>query len=385
MPEELTARRVESIRVEKPTEIRDSITTGLILRVSSSGVKAWSAWGRVRGQGRPVRVGLGRYPRLSLADARSRALEVLREMELGRIPGRPREGDPSATIKALGAAFLAQSQARESTIREWRRLLARHVDPTFGGRDPRGIERREVRRWMADIPAPTVANRAFEFLRRLYTWAAEQDLLVVNPCAGIRPVHRERPRDRVLRSDEIRRTWEAAGVIGPLGPVVRLLLLTAARRGEVLAMRWSDLDLEAAVWRLPGSARKSGEGHTVPLTPLAVEILRGLARGQRKRGKRRSEWVFPSPTGEGPVRHPQGLAERLHEATGIQDATLHDLRRTVATRLAELGTPSDIVEAILGHARPGLVRTYQVYLPLPAMRSALEAWEATLRGILAPE
>ncbi len=109
---------------------------------------------------------------------------------------------------------------------------------------------------------------------------------------------------------------------------------------------------------------------TVPLAPKAVEVLKAT-RPRRKKG---AKWAFPSAGGDEPVRHPQGIAERLKAATGIRDAVLHGLRRTAATRLREQGTPREVVDAILGHVPPGLVGVYQLYQPLKEMRAALTRW-----------
>jgi len=376
--EMLTAKGVAALQVGRRRDIRDAAVPGLILRLGASGTRAWSVWGRVRGQGRPVRVGLGRYPRVSLARAREEARHVLGEMALGRVPGhRAGPEDPVGTVERLVRACLDALAPRlaAQTISGWERLLRAEIAPAWGSRDPRTLARAEIRAWLAERAkaAPYVANRVHELLRRAYRWAGEMDLLTVDPTVGIRSPHRERPRDRVLSTDEASRVWLAAGRV-PLGQVVRLLLLTGARRGEVLGMRWQDVDLPAGLWRMPGEARKGGDAHTLPLVASALVVLRALRRRRGGLG----EWVFPSPVG-GPVAHPQGLARRIKAASGVA-FRLHDLRRTVATRLAEAGTRPDVVEAVLGHRVPALIRTYQVYRPLPEMRAALEAWERVLTG-----
>jgi len=158
-----------------------------------------------------------------------------------------------------------------------------------------------------------------------------------------------------------------------------LLMLTAARLREVLAMRWDELRLAGeATWTIPRERRKGGEALTLSLPRRAVAILRLL---RRRRGPAWPPWVFPARGGErpGPTWWAQSLAGRLRASAGFA-FRLHDLRRTVASHLAGHGVPVDIIEAILGHRRPLLVRTYQRYAPLAAMREALEWWAGQLVG-----
>jgi integrase len=378
----LTAEAVKAATATgRRLEIRDTRVTGLILRVSPRGVKSWSVWSRPRAGGKPVRVGIGRWPRWSLKAAREEAERILRELDLGHRRPRPATiDDPLRSMETLGKACLAALAPRLSpaTMDNWQRYLQREIVPLWGQRDPRTLDRREVRAAMEQLRrrAPVAANRCLTFLRRVFSWAIEQDLLVVNPCAGVKPPHVERPRERVLSLAELGKVWGAATAEGPQGAIVHLLILTAARRGEVLGMRWADLELAGAepVWRAPGSLRKGGEPLVLPLVARAAGILRGLRPGKKRR---RSEWVFPAPGGEASLGTGQSITERIRARSGVS-YTVHDLRRTVASHLAAHGTPVDVIEAILGHRRPLLVRTYQRYAPLRAMREALEWWAGLL-------
>jgi len=379
MPEMLTARGVAAARARaKARDIRDADVHGLILRVAPSGVKSWCVWGRRRGSPRPLRIGLGRWPRVSLSRAREQARVILRELEAGHVVRAAELEEDTRTIALLGKACLdaLAPRLRPSTRSEWQRMLAREIVPALGDLAPSAVSRHDVRALMARKArtAPVMANRVFELLRRIYRWANETDRLAGwNPCAGLRAITAERRRDRVLSSEEISAVWAAAAHEGALGQALRLLLLTGARRGEVLGMRWADVDEGEKLWRLPGEQTKGGDPHVVPLGPMALEILDGM--------QRRTPWVFPAPSLEGPVRWPWHAGHRVSLRAGAA-FRIHDLRRTVATRLAELGTRSEVIEAVLGHARPGLTRTYQLYSPVKEMRAALMVWEAALREII---
>jgi integrase len=378
MAEALTAKRVASVTSERQIDIRDSVVPGLLLRVYPSGIKSWVVWARDRATRRPVTVTLGRWPRLPLGDARDRARDVLLGLELGRRRRRWRV-DPGRSVLSLSAAWLRSNRRRlrPSTRREWVRLLRREVVKAWGDRAPRTLERGELQEWLDRIAlrAPFIANRSFEVLRRICRWAVAEDLLVRSPCDGLHAPHRERPRERVLDLKEVQAVWAAADAEPRLGRAARLLLLTAARLREVLGMRWADLQLagDEPTWTVAGDQRKGGEGLVLPLVPAAVELLKAIRARQRPP----SEWVFPARGAEGPTRWGHALAARLRETSGVK-FRLHDLRRSVASHLAAHGTSADTIEAILGHRRPALVRVYQRYAPLKAMREALSWWEEWL-------
>ena len=118
------------------------------------------------------------------------------------------------------------------------------------------------------------------YLRKLFNWALESDLIAANPCAGVKPRAPEKSRDRVLNDAELKALWRAAEAMkGQFGPIVQLLILTGQRREEVGGMRWSEVDLDGKLWTLPASRVKNKRKHTVPLSEAAIEIIRGLPPG----------------------------------------------------------------------------------------------------------
>jgi integrase len=167
------------------------------------------------------------------------------------------------------------------------------------------------------------------------------------------------------------------------GIAIQLILLTAVRRSELAAARWSELDLEtkAPVWEIPAERTKNGVAFAVPLTPPAVEQFKRL-----KRMAVRSPWVFPDEDGDGPMdpklltrsiaRHLDSFAE--HKVAAF---TLHDLRRTVRTGLAKLGIRPDIAERCLNHAQTGIIATYDTHQYLDEKRQALTKWVAHLQAL----
>jgi integrase len=180
--------------------------------------------------------------------------------------------------------------------------------------------------------------------------------------AGIAcPVEANR-RERVLSDDEIAKLWRA--VEGdPFEGMVRLLILTGARRSEISQLRWTEI-LEDAI-HLPAERTKTGQPRIVPLSPQAAAIIAGATRN--------GAYVF------GGKKAWSAAKVRIDAATGINEPwVVHDIRRSVATKMQKLGISLQVVEAILGHVgtRAGIVGVYQVYDYLEEKQAALEAWGA---------
>jgi integrase len=189
------------------------------------------------------------------------------------------------------------------------------------------------------------------------------------------PGGKERPRERVLTPDEIVKVWRACdpeelGIV--FATYVRIVMLTAARRGEVAAMEWDALDLESGLWRIADT--KSGRAHEVPLVSSVVELLASMPRREQCR------FVFTT-NGRTPISGFSKLTSAIVTAAKVDGWTLHDLRRSAATKMTELGVPPDHVERVLGHILPGMRRVYVHHEFLAEKRAALETWAAHVQRV----
>jgi integrase len=193
---------------------------------------------------------------------------------------------------------------------------------------------------------PIAANRSRSYLSTLYAWTIAEGLADANPVVGTNKAVEEISRDRVLSDEELRLIWSCAGE-GDYGAIIRLLILTGQRREEVAAMRWSEFDFDKNLWRIGAERTKNGLLHEVPLPKEVAKVLK--AHG----GREGRDLVFGSREGpfqgwgnakialEGRIR------ANLGEKSGLKPWRLHDLRRTAATRMNELGVLPHVVEAIL--------------------------------------
>ncbi|MBM3564732.1 MAG: DUF4102 domain-containing protein [Alphaproteobacteria bacterium] len=382
----------------------DSYQPGFGIRLSHGGSQTWVIQTRVLREGKwsQTRVTLGRYPAMTLADAREKARAVAQQASAGRDPRHAAKLDRAAmeaasreTFKSVGEDFIRRwvqrKGRRPATKAAYRTALLGSSVEEWQNRPIASITRREIREKLEATveQAPIKANRFLAHWSRFFGWCLEMDLIEIDPTAGITRPAPEKARDRFLSLEETRAVWAAMTKSESfMAPVFKLLLLTGQRRGEIAALRWSEvMDLEGGDPRLefPGERTKNHRPHVVPLAAQAAEILREAAKHRIYGSDRRlSDFVFTT-TGDNPFSgftkakaDLDQAAEKILEAS-IPHWTIHDMRRTVATHMnGELGIEPHVVEAVLNHisgaAKAGVAGTYNKAAYLPQRRAALSAW-----------
>jgi integrase len=423
MTKALTVKRIESADA-KPArqEIPDGLLVGLYLVVQPSGAKSFAV--RYRYAGQPRKLTLGAFPAVTLDAARDIGGKALRAAAEGRDPAtekqeRKGESKRAALEEARGKRDLfenvarefverhAMKSTRETTWRETARILGLRPDaegklvefggdviPAWKGRKVQDITKRDVITLLDAVNdrAPIMANRVLAAVRKLFNWCLARDVIQVSPCSLIEPPSPERSRDRILRDDELRLVWNAAGAdASPFGPLVKLLILTGQRLAEVGGMRWGELDLETKLWTLPAERVKNGERHEVPLSDAAVGILRALPRIKTTKG-----FVFTT-TRDAAVSGFSRAKDRLDAAVEASLAkgakppehwTFHDLRRTMASGMARLGIQLPVIEKVLNHSSGsfrGVVGVYQRHSYADEKRQALDAWASFVQSTVSGE
>jgi integrase len=386
----------------KRVEHADGKVAGLFFITQPSGAASWAV--RYRIDGAPRKVTLGPLAVLDLKAARRAAEETRGAIARGEDPAaaktaareaakaeRKAEGDLVENVVSQFIERYAKTKTRD--WRETERLLKRNVVERWTGKCLREITKPMVHAMLdaiADRGSPIAANRVLAQLKVLCKWAVGRGIISASPCDGVSAPSSERgrARERVLSDDEIRIVWKAADSIGwPFGPIVRLLILTGARRDEVAQMEWRELDLERALWSLPASRSKNRREHQVPLSDAAIDILKSLPRIER------SGFVFTTnartPVSGFSKAKPaldRAMAELVDEGSSpIRGWVLHDLRRTVATNLQRLGTRLEVTEAVLNHvsgSRAGIVGVYQKHDYAAEKQAALDTWERRLNSII---
>ena len=376
----LTAVGVERIKppARGQVEIFDRGYPGFALRVSYGGSKAWSMFYRHGGKLR--RRTLGIYPAMSLAEAREAWRETRRLVAMGQDPGRvsAKRGD---TVASVVEEWLKRDKrdAKPSSIYQTRTALARDVLPVWGGRPINTISKRDVIELLdgiIDRGAPGKARSVHAHLHRLFRWSVGREIIPISPMEGLQGPAPAGRRDRVLSDDELVKIWHAA-TEWPFGTILKLLILTGARREELTQLRWAEVAGDTI--SLPGERTKTGEPRTIPLSGPAMALLKGAPRNG-------CDFVFTADGKRKPINGWSRAKLRLNAATGInQPWVVHDIRRTVATGCQKLGVNLQTVEAVLGHtagSRAGIVRVYQVHDFAAEKRAALEAWGAHVMALV---
>jgi len=302
------------------------------------------------------------------------------------------------TIEALVLAYLADPEkAALRSKREIARRLNKNVVPIIGEVKLAELRRRDVRNVTDAIlrrGKKIEATRVFEDVRAMVRWAVENEYLERNPLDGVGKPAEPSTRDRVLTDDEIRILWQGLPSALPRSlhcqRIVRLCLVTAQRVGEVAGMAAAELDFGACEWRLPGSRTKNGFPHIVPLTDLAIAIIKEAMEAAPPGGP-----IFPCGDGSLAPRVVARAILRANEVTkdrpygrfGIASWSAHDLRRTALTGMARLGVPPIILGHVANHrttTRAGVtLLVYCQYTYDRERREALRLWAERLLAITA--
>src|SRR5262249_51729452 len=378
MKRSLTAAAVDRI---KPPAIgqadhHDQGYPGLALRVSYGGAKAWVHF--YRHGGKLHRATLGRYPAMSLGEAREAWRNARQLVAKGENPlhARPKSAD---SFSSVAAEWLKRDQAGNRTVKRTEQILNHDVLPIWGDRPISGVSRRdciELLDAVADRGAETMARRLHAQLHRLFRWAVGRGIIPINPMTDLPKNGTDVKRDRVLTREELGKVWSAARDLGyPFGAAAKRLVLTAARKSEISALRWPEVQGDEI--KLTGDRTKNGEAHIIPLSFASKQILASLPRIGR-------EYAF-TLSGVKPVIGWAKAKTALDKRARIAPWRLHDLRRTVATGMQRLGINLQTIEAVLGHtsgSRAGIVGVYQRHSFDSEKRAALEAWAKEIERIV---
>ncbi len=350
------------------------------LRVSASASKAFVL---LYYQGsRKRRYTIGRYPEISLSQARTEAKRLLAEITLGNYPNAQETAvlSFSQALDEFVAIYLKQNN-RPTTARETERILRRDF-ASLSDRALNTIASDDVAKILdALIDRPSMANHAFAAIRKMMNWCYERQYLDSVPTARMKPPAKTTSRDRILSNTEVKAIYKAAVSIGyPFGHIVQLLTLTAQRRNEVATMQWDHIDLDKRTWTIPAELTKANRPHTIPLTDTLVVIIDNIPRLNEMllfpaRGTRDRTY---SGFSKGKVR--------LDKICGVSDWALHDLRRTAATGMAQQNTPPHVIERVLNHTTGtlgGVAGIYNRFGYIDEMREALTAWGEHILPIVA--
>ncbi|WP_167631600.1 tyrosine-type recombinase/integrase [Mariprofundus ferrooxydans] len=383
---------------------------GLVISVYPNGSKRWRYIYKIEGAKRVLT--LGEYPAMGLAKAKQEFLNYRNQVKLeGRDPAKEiqneieqtknavqiamEEENRLPTVERLASEYIKRwAMPRKRSWKEDQRILDKDVLPVWGKRKAQDITRRDVITLLdgiVDRGAPIAANRTQALLSKMFRFGVGRDIVPYSPCLEITKSAPEHKKDRVLSDDEIKTHWHgilASDMTKQTKVALLLQLVTAQRKGEVVAMRWDEIDGD--YWTIPAENAKNKEAHRVPLSPQAVALLDMV--------KNDSPWVFPADNsghlrGDSISRATRRHLMRIKKPTASDpDAKLtkndpewftpHDFRRTAATNMTKAGYNRLTVSKVLNHVEGGVTAIYDRHSYDKEKQQALEAWGRKLDAII---
>lgn len=391
-------------------EVRDKVTPGLCVRVTAAGTRSFMLKARFGGSKHPTRRLLGVYDpdalptatagAITLETARRKARQWMASAKSGHDPAQ----EEAAKTKGM-FANVAEEYIRVSVVgrdpenpsqRQWRqtsRDIRNALIPRWGTKHITEISRSDIVAFVREHGerAPGHTRNLYITAQSLFRWARDRDEygLKHSPCEGVSVTSllgEKGTRDRVLDDDELRALWACTKSTYPDGDILKLLLLTALRKNEVARGSWPEFNLAERRWVIPARRMKGKNGkardHLVPLTDDILAIVKSLKRYNE------GPYIFTVTNGKTPVRFEgeakKRLDKRMKEILGDAFAPfqIHDIRRTVRTRLSGLHVKEEVREAVLAHARPGVKGTYDRYKYEREKADALSLWAQSLKNIV---
>ena len=391
----LTHRSIEALRpAEAPYRVSDQRCIGLAVRVAPSGIKTWDLAYRIRGLGKVRRMSLGRIADVSLEKARDRANELTSAARTGRDLIAEEEESRDAAASRLTVQQLIELYVRRRVTgrlrtaldieRRLNRALARILN-----RYANDVRRRDIRELLdavADQGIEREAEKRRQTVGAMFRWALSQDIVEADPTAGLKAYDPGTPRDRVLTVEEIEALWKwlNSNALPPdPADILKLQLWTGARCGEISGLCAEEIDREEWNWTLPAARSKNKRPRVTPVVGVARQII------EAQLSTVQSGPLFTAETGTVlTAAHIGHYLLARSDKLPIGKFTTHDLRRTVATMLAEMGITLDLVAAVVGHEAGTketrtLVRHYVRTDLIERKVNVLRAWDERLQGIVA--
>jgi len=348
----------------------DDSLSGFGVRVSQGGSKSFVL---VHGVNRQ-RETLGRYPTISLRQARDQAKKKQAEITLGI------EQNRSISFKDARELFLedCRSKNKKNTVDYYRKRLDIHF--RFGRKRLDEISRTDIQsRIRRSQVSPPEQHHAFVAIRTFLNWALREQFIEISPIAAMKPPGPPKPRERVLSNGELQEVFtKSMQQPYPFGTIVSLLILTGMRRYEVASLEWDWIDRNDRMITLPATLTKNNRTHAQPYGDLVTDVLELIPRT--------SNYLFPSRSGKGTVFNGWGKSKAQIDAKfeNVDPFTLHDLRRTFATIHAKIGTPIHVTEKLLNHVAgtiSGVAAVYNRHSYLDEMRDAIDQYDSYVAGL----
>jgi integrase len=327
--------------------------------------------------GRQIWHTIGSADRLKIEEAREQAREAIKRIAAGKSPKEPPPIKPDS-FKAVAANWIKRHVDKKQlrSKAEIQRVLDRYIFPHWGDRAFTDIKRSDVAALLdvvEDENGGRQADVCLAIIRSIGNWYATRHDAYISPVAKGMRRHKKGARERILSDQELRAVWRQAEANGTFGALVRILLLTAQRRGPVLRMRWDDVS--DGVWEIPAEEREKGNAGALQLPEEAVSIINAQPRIED------NPFVFAGKT-DGPLAGMSKAKVAFDKRSGVSGWTLHDCRRTARSLMSRKGVRPDIAERVMGHAIPGVEGIYDRHAYFDEKADALAKLAALISDIV---
>ena len=372
-------KSLETLRApnKKIAVYHDTTKHGLKLLVRPTGIKTFVLYRKI--QGRPERVTIGRFPEVTIEQARNQVDILNAKIASGINPNEEKRGLRSEmTLHDLFDRYLERyAKVHKKSWQEDADQFRRYLKD-WENRRLASIRKSHIQKLHTEVGTNKghyAANRLLALLHTMFNRAIDWGWDNANPAHGIKKF-KEKSRDRFIQSDELPKFFaalsEETSII--VRDYILLSLLTGARRSNVLAMRWEEINFDRTTWTIP--ITKSGESHTLPLVPTAIDIL----KTRQKNNTNNSQWVFPGAGVTGHLVETKKPWKRILDKAGIKNLRIHDLRRSLGSWQAATGANLSVIGKTLAHKN---VSTTAIYARLnidPIRESMNKATDAILNA-----
>lgn len=368
--------------------VYDGKQAGLRMYITPHGTKTFQFQQRSKKLNKIVSQTLGRFPALSIREAREQATALLVEVNAGSDIEQVKQNEKQRrlldpTVKEFTNEYI-EKYAKKKAKKTWpesQRSLNQNVIPIIGKLRMNEIKKRHIITVLDKIKergSLVSCNRCHTLLNTFFSFAIKRDVIQQSPMKGIEEKEDEAPRERVLTEEEIKTLWKNLNDKSTVGIMIKFLLITGQRTGEARQMLFSEID-EDYIWNIPAEKTKNGQAHDVPLSPMAIEIIEEM----KKRTK--GPYVFPGKNINACLYRtsiPTYLKRLVKKLGWKERVTPHDLRRTMRSALPSLKIKRPVAEKILNHKPPKIVGVYEHYDYFDEVKDAFEKWDSCLSEII---
>jgi len=357
----------------------DTQLPGFMLEVRSTGKCTY--YQRYRDKfGRIKQSRIGPTDAVSLEDARSRARQIRSQTVMGFDPRA--EVERSRSMPTFGQfvreQYLPFVKVHKRSWDQDKKMINNRLMPVWGRLRISEIQREHVQAFQSDFlqggSKPASVNRYMALVKYIFNLAERWEVIDKNPARHVAQLSADNNRERYLSEEETERLLEALNscVSRVVPDIIELLIVTGARKSEVVNLPWSEVDMERGVWTIPSDRNKSKVRKVIPLSQSALRVL-------RKRECNGSPYVFPNPKTGKPLRHFHGTWDRIRTKAGIPDVRIHDLRHNFASLLINSGRSLYEVQKLLGHSQLSTTQRY-AHLTQDTLKDATEMVSERING-----